>query len=63
MSYAVKIVDANGSLIGELMTASADDILKLIGKGFTVINIKTNQPITAEEVASVVGISESVIGA
>lgn len=62
MEYAVKIIDKKGTFIGELPTATPDDILKLIGKGFTVVDMRTEQYITAEDVASVVGISESVMG-
>lgn len=63
MTYSIKIVDDKGTLIGKLMTASSSDILNLIGKGFTIIDIHTDKEITAEDVSSVVGISESVIGA
>lgn len=62
MEYAVKILDKKGTFIGELPTASPDDILKLIGKGFTVVDMRTEQPITPDEIASTVGISESVMG-
>lgn len=61
MTYAIKIVDDKGKLIGELMTATPNDILKFINKGLHVINQATNTEITAQEITSVIGVSDGVI--
>lgn len=59
--YAIKILDDKQKLIGEMMTASCSDIVKFINKGFTVINIETNQEITLESMNETLGVSDGTI--
>lgn len=59
--YAIKIVDANGKNVGELMTASLSDIMSLMDKGMTVIDQNTGMEYTKEGVCSMMGVSEGVM--
>ena len=62
MEYAIKIYNEKDIQIGELMNASTEDVLKLIGKGFIIKDMHDGHIITESDVSSVVGISESVMG-
>lgn len=46
MGTAIKILDKDNKVIGELMTATTSDIDKFINKGLKVIDINTGQEIT-----------------
>ena len=59
--YAIKILDNDQKIIGEMMTASYSDITKFISKGFTVINIETNEKITLESMTDTMGVSDGGI--
>lgn len=59
--YAIKILDNDQKIIGEMMTASYSDITKFINKGFTVINIETNEKITLESMTDTMGVSDGGI--
>ena len=59
--YSIKIFDRNGTLIGELPTASAQDIMRYINKGFVVKDLETGRIITLEDVSSVIGASDGFI--
>lgn len=61
MTYSIIILDAVGKKIGELPTATPAQVLNLLGKGFTCIDITTNKPLTEYEVSSVVGIADGLI--
>lgn len=61
MTYSIKIFDAQGSVIGELPTATPQDIMKYINKGFIVVDINTNKSLTMEDVAETVGVSDGLI--
>lgn len=59
--YSIKIYDSNGTVIGELPAASAQDVIKYINKGFIVKDIKTGKPISIEEASSCIGVSDGFI--
>lgn len=59
--FPIKILDDKGKVIGELMNASSSEIAKLINKGFTVVNIETNQQMTLESVSDTFGVSDGTI--
>lgn len=59
--FPIKILDDKGKVIGELMTATNSDVAKLINKGFTVVNIETNQVMTLESVTDTLGVSDGTI--
>ena len=59
--YSIKIYDDKGTFIGELPTASANDIMRYINKGFVVKDLSTGQPITMEDINASVGTSDGFI--
>lgn len=61
MTYSIKIYDSQGSVIGELPTATSQDIMKYINKGFVVIDINTDKELTIADVAETVGVSDGLI--
>lgn len=61
MSYSIIILDSHGKKVGELMTATSDEVIKFINKGFTVIDIASRVPLTEQDVMSTVGVSDGVI--
>lgn len=61
MTYSIKIFDTQGSVIGELPTATSQDIMKYINKGFIVVDINTNKSLTMEDVTETVGVSDGLI--
>lgn len=61
MTYSIKIVDNKGQLIGEMMTASKDDVLKFINKGFTVIDQTTGSELTPQSLTATMGVSDGFI--
>lgn len=60
-TYSIIILDNQGKKIGELMTASCTEIMKLINKGFSVIDRLTNQQLTEASMSSMVGVSDGLI--
>jgi hypothetical protein len=61
MTYSIVILDSVGKKVGELPTATPTQVLNLLGKGFTVIDITTRQPLTVEQVSAVVGVIDGLI--
>lgn len=61
MTYSIKIVDNKGQLIGEMMTASKDDVMKFINKGFTVIDQTTGLELTPQTLTTTMGVSDGFI--
>lgn len=61
MTYSIVILDASGKKIGELPTATSAQVLNLLGKGFTCIDITTNMPLSESEVSAVVGVTDGLI--
>lgn len=60
-TYSIQIVDDSGNQIGELMTATPNEIIKLINKGFIVIDKMTGSRLTEQMMTSVVGVSDGLI--
>lgn len=60
-TYSIRIFDEKNKLIGELLTATPNDIIKFIDKGFKVIDIITHKEIMRESVTQVIGVSECVM--
>lgn len=61
MTYSIIILDIHGDKVGELMTATRDEVLKFINKGFIVIDLASRVPLTEQDVMSAVGVSDGVI--
>lgn len=61
MSYSIIILDIFGKKIGELMTATSDEVIKLMNKGFIVIDRASGISLTEQDVMSAVGVSDGVI--
>lgn len=61
MSYSIIILDNHGKKVGELMTATSDEVIKFINKGFTVIDRASGTSLTEQDVMSTVGVSDGVI--
>lgn len=59
--YSIKIFDDKGNVIGQLPTASAQDIMVYINKGFVVKDINTGKTLTLEDVTASVGASDGFI--
>lgn len=59
--YSIKIYDDKGTFIGELPTASANDIMRYINKGFIVKDLSTGLQITMEDINASVGASDGFI--
>lgn len=58
----ITVYDRNSDqVIAELMTASTNDVLKFIEKGFKVVDNFTKQEITESQVLSMTGVSDCVI--
>ena len=51
----------NGQVVAELMTATSNDVLKFIQKGFKVVDNFTKRELSESDVLSMVGTSECVI--
>lgn len=61
MSYSIIILDNHGKKVGELMTATSDEVIKLMNKGFIVIDRSSGISLTEQDVMSTVGVSDGVI--
>lgn len=61
MTYSIIILDNHGKKVGELMTATSDEVIKFINKGFTVIDRASGISLTEQDVMSTVGVSDGVI--
>lgn len=61
MSYSIIILDNHGKKVGELMTATSDEVIKFINKGFTVVDRASGISLTEQDVMSTVGVSDGVI--
>lgn len=61
MTYSIVILDASGKKIGELPTATPSQVLNLLGKGFTCVDITTNMPLSESEVSAIVGVTDGLI--
>lgn len=61
MTYAIQLFDQTRHNVGELMTASATDILTFLNKGLIVVDKATGQEFNKETISAMIGVSESVI--
>lgn len=61
MTYSIIILDIHGDKVGELMTATRDEVLKFINKGFIVIDLASRVSLTEQDVMSAAGVSDGVI--
>lgn len=61
MTYSIIILDIHGDKVGELMTATRDEVLKFINKGFIVIDLASRVSLTEQDVMSATGVSDGVI--
>lgn len=61
MTYSIIILDNHGKKVGELMTATSDEVIKFINKGFTVVDRASGISLTEQDVMSTVGVSDGVI--
>ena len=57
----LQIFDKNNDQIGELMTATPNDVLKYINKGFKVIEKSSGMQLTEDMVTSTMGVSDGLI--
>ena len=58
----ITVYDMNSGLkVAELMTATTDEILKFIRKGFKVVDNFTKQELSESSVLSMVGTGECII--
>lgn len=51
----------SGQVVAELMTATTDEVLKFIQKGFKVVDNSTKTELSETEVLAMVGVSDCVI--
>lgn len=51
----------SGQVVAELMTATTDEVLKFIQKGFKVVDNSTKAELSESEVLAMVGVSDCVI--
>ena len=61
MTYNINILDENHQHVGDLMTASASDITRLLDKGMIVVDKITGQEITREMLMATIGVSDGMI--
>lgn len=61
MTYNINILDENHQHVGDLMTASAGDIIKLLDKGMIVVDKISGNEITREMLMNTVGVSDGMI--
>lgn len=59
--FSIRIYDSKRNLIGELPTATAQDIMKYINKGFIIKNVISGEEITLDNINSSVGVSDGFI--
>lgn len=60
-SYNVKILDKDDKLIGEMMTASSEDVRNFINRGFKVVNNEDGTAITEAALMDTLGVSDGCI--
>lgn len=61
MTYAIKILDQQDHLIGEMMTASYSDVAKFIDKGFKVIDITNGSEMSKSDLDNTIGVSDGAM--
>jgi hypothetical protein len=61
MGYQIKIKDVKDQIIGEMISADNSDIIKLLNKGFRVINEQTNEEFNKDNLIMETGVSDGLI--
>ena len=61
MTYNIRILDVNHKHVGDLMTASINDITNLLDKGMIIINQLDGSEITRDTLMNNVGVSDGLI--
>ena len=58
---SVKLLDEHDKEIGKLLKASNQDILRLINKGFKVVDVRSGDVIQESDVSATLGVSDGAI--
>ena len=59
--FNISILDENHKHVGDLMTASVEEIKRLLDKGMIVINQMDHTEITHETLMNMTGVSDGMI--
>ncbi len=60
MTYSIKIYDSKGTHIGDSFTATSEDIMKYINKGF-IVKDNNGKTLSIEDVSQSIGVSDGFI--
>lgn len=60
MTYSIKIYDSKGTDIGTSFTATSEDIIKYINKGF-IVKDNNGKTLSIEDVSQSIGVSDGFI--
>lgn len=58
---AIKILDKNKNPIGELMTATTDEMMQYIKKGLVVVDTCTGEEVTEASLLNTIGCSDDCV--
>lgn len=61
MTYAIRVLDKQDHLVGEMMTASYSDVSKFIDKGFKVIDITNGSEMSKADLDNTIGVSDGAM--
>lgn len=61
MTFNIKILDSNHKHVGDLMTATVDQIKNLLDKGMIIINRLDDTEITHETIMNMAGVSDGFV--
>ena len=61
MTFIISILDNNRKHVGDLQTATVEDIKNLLNKGMIVINQMDGTEITMESLNNMIGVSDGLI--
>ena len=61
MTFIISILDNNHKHVGDLQTATMEDIKNLLNKGMIVINQMDGTEITMESLNNMIGVSDGLI--
>lgn len=61
MTFIISILDNNRKHVGDLQTATMEDIKNLLNKGMIVINQMDGTEITMESLNNMIGVSDGLI--
>lgn len=60
-TYNIKVTDKTGELIGEMMTATPEEVRRFAQRGFNVINVENGELITEQTMIDQLGVSDGCI--